>query len=134
LFVATRTQNEARVWRSTANSFERCLLLESDHPPRLAASSEGVVIAAVGNRLFNVTEVPSELLSVHGVVTALAVQHHTIFVGTTDGVYVSHAGSKAFEWSEGLPAASRIVALGAIDNAIYAITFGGAVWRRAYRY
>ena len=57
----------------------------------------------------------------------------TMFVGTADGVYLSQASMRTFiDWSEGLPAARRIVALGAVDNAVYGITFGGEIWRRAY--
>lgn len=133
LFVATRTEGEASVWRSTGDAFERRLQLPGDYPPRLATSRDGFVIAAAGNRLFNLTGSPSEHPFSFGVVTALAVQDHTMFVGTADGVYLSQADMRTFvDWSEGLPAARHIVALGAVDNAVYAITFGGEIWRRAY--
>jgi len=90
-------------------------------------------MAAAGDRLFNLTDSPEQLLFSFGVVTALAVHDRTIFVGTMDGVYLSKDSAQSFvDWSEGLPVARRIVALGAVDHAAYAVTFGGEVWRRAY--
>ena len=128
LFVATRTEAEASVWRLAGDVLERRLIVPAEHPPRLAASRQGSVVAAAGNRLFNLTGPLSEYTFSEGVITALAVREHTVFVGTAEGVYL---GAQSFiEWNEGLPSGCRIVALGATDDAVYAISFGGEVWRR----
>ncbi|MBV9896784.1 MAG: hypothetical protein JO020_21695 [Chloroflexi bacterium] len=130
LFVAARGEGEATVWRSTASAFERYLAVPSSDRPQLSTAPDGTVFAAVGSRIFNLAD-SSEVPFSRGIITSLAVQDHAIFLGTAGGVCLSQDGAQTFvDWSEGLPAGCRVVALGALDDGVYAITFGGQVWRR----
>jgi photosystem II stability/assembly factor-like uncharacterized protein len=55
----------------------------------------------------------------------------TVYASTTGGVQVSHDGAANFSpWSEGLPPHIPVLTLRRSSNAVFALCYGGALWRR----
>jgi photosystem II stability/assembly factor-like uncharacterized protein len=55
-----------------------------------------------------------------------------VYAATTSGVQLSRDGAQHFDqWAQSLPARSPVLAVQQTPQTIYALCFGGALWRRA---
>ena len=73
--------------------------------------------------------------SLSDVVTAIVfgATSDTVYAATTSGVQMSHDGAEHFnQWNEDLSPRTPVHALQQTPHAMYALCYGGALWRRAY--
>jgi hypothetical protein len=82
------------------------------------------------------TSVTGRLASLTGLAVSPAyASDRTLFVATSDGVFVSRDGGASFTaWNEGLEALATVAVAvspsSAQDRLVYALGLGGSVWRR----
>ena len=116
------------VWRSSDAGRSWSVWLRCVGGASLSLASGDEVLAASGTRIYRLlgaTSVPDPVTSI----TIGA--PHRVYVGTTHGVFISLDGAQHFStWSDGLPVVP-VLALHASADYVYALHFGGTVWRRA---
>jgi hypothetical protein len=154
IYIATRDAEEVIVWRSadSGQQWQRWLVEPAGAaevvPLATSATSADVFVALAGRVLRPLPYATerrggerrpvwrSALLETGAAVTDLAVspdyaRDSSVLAATNVGVFASRDGGEKFEpWSEGLVPASVVSLLWSEPSTIYALTLGGAIWRR----
>jgi hypothetical protein len=118
---------QAVVWRSTDDGQNWSPWLRCAGGASLSLAVGAEVLAASGARVYRLLGVTS----LPEAVTSLTCDPEgRVYVGTTRGVFVSMDGAESFTpCGDGLPGVP-VLALQVSADVLYALVFGGALWRR----